>query len=67
MTSKTEAQTGRSPENRAEAKTFRVEDWETGREWKAGFTWTGAAADRAVAMARLNDPSGTWILREVEP
>lgn len=55
----------RSPENRADAKTFRVVDMDTGREWKPGFTWTGAAADRAIAAARVADPSRYWILREV--
>jgi hypothetical protein len=55
----------RSPENRATAKTFRVEDRASGRQWKPGLTWTGEAADRAVATARRLDPSGDWILREV--
>ena len=57
--------TPRSPENRADAKTFRIEDQATGREWKPGLTWTGEAADRAIATARRQDPRTSWILREV--
>ena len=60
-----EFETKRSPENSSDAKVFRVEDRVSGFEWIPGLTWTGEAADRALASARRYDPTGDWILCEV--
>jgi len=44
---------------------FRVECLETGEVWRPGLTWTGEAADRALAQALRSRPGVQWVLREV--
>lgn len=45
---------------------FRVECLNTGEVWRHGLTWTGEAADRALARARSHCPDRNWVLREVK-